>query len=134
MIINITRVTIDVGKIILNYFVVSMAFTLGIYFVLRVNIIHSEPLNEEVEEMSNDNKTEVVSLFGILKTLWWVLLNPGPDTDTFPEEGFAGALTNVLFLVYQGFTIIMLLFFFKSSRSSDFRSLKYNSHFVLDFD
>ena len=109
VIINVNRVAKDVGTIMLNYLVVLMAFSFGIYFVLKVNVI---PLTSSLKDAGitmNENKNEEVSLFEIYRTLWWVLLNPGPDPDAFPDEGFAGTLSNVLFLTYQIFTIIMLL-------------------------
>jgi hypothetical protein len=109
VIINVFRAAKDVGTIILNYLVVLTAFSFGIYFVLRVNVIPLTSSQEHEGISMNESKTDEVSLLDIYKTLWWVLLNPGPDPDAFPEEGFAGTLTNVLFIAYQIFTVIMLL-------------------------
>ena len=109
VIINVNRVFKDVGTIMLNYLVVLLAFSFGIYFVLKVNVIPLAYSEKDAKISMKEGNPEEVSFLVIWKTLWWALLNPGPDSDVFPEEGFAGTLTNVLYIAYQMFTIIMLL-------------------------
>ena len=105
VIINVSRVANDLITIIINYMVLLFAFSFGIYFVLKVNVIAQPSIQKDTSE----NNVERLTFMDIWKLLWWTLLNPGPDSEAFPEEGLAGVLTNALFIIYQIFSVIMLL-------------------------
>ena len=99
----------DVWTIIFNYALVLLAFTFGIYYALKVNISPFVP-SGNATDADNDYANNDQSFFiDILKTLWWTLLNAESDPDAFPEEGFAGVLTNFLFILYQVVAVIMIL-------------------------
>ena len=108
VIINLSRVIADVATIICNYILILVAFSFGILFVSTIDISGSN-----ASKMTHDTSTKeedgVATFKKIITTLFWALLNPGPDTENFPEEGFTGILTNTLYIIYQIFTVIMLL-------------------------
>ena len=109
MINHISRVIGDVLTITGDYFLVLLAFSFGIYFVLKANVNPYTSSEINIKKQIEENTTGEMSFFDISKTLFWALLNPGPDTETFPRDGFTGFLTNALFLFYQLFVVIMLL-------------------------
>ena len=96
-------------SIVCNYLVILVAFSLGILFVSKIDQSVSSFPNMNHTRIIQENMIGYKKIQTILTTLFWASLNPGPDTETFPEEGFTGYLTNILFGIYQIFVIIMLL-------------------------
>ena len=107
--INLSRVVSDVTTIMCNYLIILVAFSLGILFVSKIDQSVSSFPKMNHTRIIQENMIGYKKIQTILKTLFWSSLNPGPDTETFPEEDFTGYLTNILFGIYQIFVIIMLL-------------------------
>ena len=110
LVINLTRVAIDVATILCNFFLVLVSFSLAVIFVLSVNaypyktsMVDQESRNytDNEEDMTFDKIRQIVSV------MFWVFLDPGPDHDTFPGDTFAGLLAGLLFVIYQAFIVIM---------------------------
>ena len=112
VVINITRVALDLTTIISTYLAILTAFSLGILFVLNSKlytytkggsnkITNSTIVNEEIPE-----ETEFLSE---LMVMFWAILNPGPDPDAVPDQGISGIMANILFAMYQISLAIILL-------------------------
>ena len=107
VVINITRVGLDLTTIISTYLATLIAFSLGIFFVLN------SPTHSTINATLHKNQEEAHSgqtLFSNeLMVMFWAVLNPGPDPDTISDKGVSGIMANILFAIYQIILAIILL-------------------------
>ena len=106
IVINITRVALDLTTIISTYLATLIAFSLGIFFVLN-SPIHSASNDQTNSAISSDELH--ISFSSELMVMFWAVLNPGPEPDTISDKGVSGIMANVLFAIYQIILAIILL-------------------------
>lgn len=115
VIINISRVTADICTILSIYFITLMAFSLGIIFVLTTHNYANNAAS--IGNNTKANNTNITIQYGqssgqkygdLLLTLFWAMLDPGPDPD-FQTHNLAGKMATILFATYQILVIIIIL-------------------------
>ena len=107
VVINITRVGLDLTTIISTYLATLIAFSLGIFFVLN-SPTHST-INVTQHEHQGEEHSENALFSNELMVMFWAVLNPGPDPDTITDKGVFGIMANILFAIYQIILAIILL-------------------------
>ena len=107
VVINITRVGLDLTTIISTYLATLIAFSIGIFFVLN-SPTHSK-INATLHKNQEEAHSEHTLFSNELMVMFWAVLNPGPDPDTISDKGVSGIMANILFAIYQIILAIILL-------------------------
>lgn len=111
VVINMSRVTMDVFTIGGSYFMIAMAFASGLVFIFSTETYKNKviALNSTVLVDQHNNIQSYVMSFGeTLNVLFWAILEPG-RSDEIHSEGVRGILATTLFGIYQVVIVIVLL-------------------------
>ena len=102
-VINVSRCMIDIATIAVAYFIICLAYSCGIVYILKVN--------RDVHQFSKDNedKKTPVSFNATFKALFWQMVDTGRKSEAIPNEGILGEFTYVIYFTYNLLIVIVLL-------------------------
>ncbi len=111
VIINMSRVIVDIFSIVGTYLLIAISFTSGLVFILtsenyhkRYALLNSTSVEDEgIEQYA-------YSFWKTLETLFWTTMDPGDGEERgIHADGLLGAVATVLFAGYQIMIVIVLL-------------------------
>ena len=108
VVINMSRVLIDIFSMIGAFTLVALAFTSGLVFILTTEV--SPPKKVPLNSTVYDNEISAYSIaFGeTFILLIWTIFDPG-QKDEISSQGLRGVFATIVLLAYQIITIIILL-------------------------
>ena len=111
VVLNITRVFMDICTILSTYLVTLLAFSFGLVFLLSTDVHSIDGKNPTFAAAINKiNISEYASnYFDISLVMFWATVAPGPNEDHFPHQGVHGIAAMLLFATYQVLVVIILL-------------------------
>ena len=114
-VINVSRCMSDIVTIAIAYFIISLGYSSGIAYILKVN---RESLETEATKIVNqkDSKELVIedsrspiTFNQTFKSLFWQIVDDGTKPEAIPNEGILGEFVYIIYFTYNILVLVVLL-------------------------
>jgi hypothetical protein len=108
VVINMSRVIVDIFSIAGSYLLIALSFSTGLVFILTTEHYRNNYAALNSAGAKTNYTAYAESFSKMFYLLFWTTLDPGPK-DEIPDEGVRGTVATILFISYQVLIIVVLL-------------------------